>query len=57
MYRRIISHDTKKDPKFEERPSFCLKTDKRNLANYNASNGKSKNVHFDWLLLQKVCNV
>ena len=30
-YRRIISHYTKKDPNFEEKLTFCLKNDIRNL--------------------------
>ena len=39
---------------FEENLAFCLKNDVRNLANFNASSGKSENFHFDGLLLQKV---
>ena len=37
--------------------TFCLKNDTRNLANFNASSGKSENLRFDGLLLSKVCNV
>ena len=41
----------KKDPHFEEKLTFCLKNDMRNLVNFNASSGKSENLHFDVLLL------
>ena len=41
----------KSDPNFEEKLTFCLKNDMRNLVNFNASSGKSENVHFDVLLL------
>ena len=51
MYRRIISHDTKKDPNFEENLIFYLKNGISNLVNLNATNEKSENLHFDWLLL------
>ena len=47
----------KKDPNFEEKANFYLKIDMRNLVNFNLSSGKSENVHFDWLLSRKVCNV
>ena len=50
-HRRIISHDTEKIPNFEEKLTFCLENDMRNLVNFNASSGKSENVHFDGLLL------
>ena len=43
--------DTKKDPNFEEKLIFGLKNDLRNLVNFNPSSGKSKNFHFDGLLL------
>ena len=39
------------DPNFEEKWTFCLKNDMRNLLNFNASSGKSENFHFDVLLL------
>ena len=52
-YWRMISHDTEIWSKL----SFCLKNDMRNLMNFNASSGKSKNFHFDVLILKKVCNV
>ena len=41
----------KSDPNFEEKLTFCLRNDKRNLVNFNASSRKSKNLHFDGLLL------
>ena len=43
----------KKVPKFEEKLTFCLKNDMRNLVNFNPSSGKSENLNFDGLLLQK----
>ena len=45
------------DPYFEEKFTFCLKNDMRNLVNFNSSSGKSENVHFDGIFLTKVCNV
>ena len=42
------------DTKFEEKLTFGSKTDMRNLVNFNASTGKSENVHFDVLILSKV---
>ena len=47
----------KTDPNFEEKLSFCLKNNMKNLVNFNSSNGKSENLNFDRLLLSKVCNV
>ena len=47
----------KKDPNFEEKLSFYLKYDMRNLLNFNQSSGKSENMYFDELCLWKVCNV
>ena len=41
----------KKDPNFEEKMTFCLKSDMRNLVNSNPSSGKTENLHFDGLLL------
>ena len=41
----------KKDPNFEEKLTFCLKNDMRNLVNFKLSSGKSENLHFDGLLL------
>ena len=40
-YRRIISHDTGKDPHFKERLTFCLKNGMRNMVNFNPNSGKS----------------
>ena len=45
----------KSDPNFEEKQTFCLKNDMRSLVNFNASSEKSENLHFDGLLLLKVC--
>ena len=39
------------DPNFEEKLTFCLKNDMRNLVNFNQNSGKSENLHFDGLLL------
>ena len=47
----------KSDPNFEEKLTFCLKNDVRNLVNFNASSGKSENLHFHGLCLLKACNV
>ena len=47
----------KKDPNFEEKLTFCLKNDMMNLVNFTPSSRKSENLHFDGLLLWKVCNV
>ena len=48
----------KNDPNFEDKRTFCLKNDMRNLVNFNPSNGKSENLHFNGLLLLwKLCNV
>ena len=41
----------KSDPNFEEKLTFCLKNNMRNLVNFNASCRKSENLHFDGLLL------
>ena len=46
----------KSDPNFEEKLTFCLKNDKRNLVNFNTSSGKSENLHIHGLLLPKVSN-
>ena len=57
-YRRIIFHDTqKKIQNFDKKLTFYLKNDMRNLVNFTLSSGKSKNLHFDEPVLQKVCNV
>ena len=47
----------KSDPHFEEKLTFCLKNDMRNLMNFNLGSGKSENLHFDGIFLSKVCNV
>ena len=47
----------KSDPNFEEKPTFCLKNDMRNLTNLNSNSGKSENLYFDGIFLPKVCNV
>ena len=47
----------KSDAKFEEKLTLVSKNDMRNLVNFNASSGKSENMHFDELVLLKVCNV
>ena len=44
----------KSDAKFEEKLTLGSKNDMRNLVNFNASSGKSENLHFDVLLLSKV---
>ena len=43
----------KSDAKFEEKLTLGSKNDMRNLVNFNASSGKSENLHFDVLLLLK----
>ena len=39
------------DVKFEEKLTLGSKNDMRNLVNFNASSGKSENLHFDVVLL------
>ena len=39
------------DAKFEEKLALGFKNDMTNLVNFNASSGKSENLHFDVLLL------
>ena len=41
----------KSGKKFEEKLTPGSENDMKNLANFNASNGKSENLHFDVLLL------
>ena len=41
----------KSDAKFEEKLTLGSKNDMGNLMNFNASSGKSGNLHFDVLLL------
>ena len=47
----------KSDAKFEEKLTLGSKNDMRNLMNFNASSGKSENLHFDVLLLSIVYKV
>ena len=47
----------KSDAKFEEKLGLGSKNDMKNLENFNASSSTSGHLHFDGLLLQKVCNV
>ena len=44
----------KSDVKFEEKLTLISKNDMRNLVNFNASSGKSDNLHFDMLLSPRV---
>ena len=39
------------DARFEEKLTLGPKNDIRSLVNFNASSGKSENLHFDVLLL------
>ena len=43
----------KSDAKFEEKLALGSKNDMRNLVNFNASSGKSENLHF--VVLEEVC--
>ena len=45
------------DPNSEEKLIFCMKNGMRNLMNFNSSNEKSENLHFDGIFLSKACNV
>ena len=44
----------KSDAKFEEKLALAFKNDMMNLVNFNASSGKSENLHFEVLLLSIV---
>ena len=44
----------KSDAKFEEKLTLGSKNGMRNLVNFNASSGKSENLHFHVLRLSKV---
>ena len=44
----------KSDVNFDEKLTLGFKNDMMNLVNFNASSGKSDNLHFDMLLLLKV---
>ena len=41
----------KRDPNFEEKLTFSMKNDRRNLVNFNPSSRKSVNLDYDGLLL------
>ena len=56
-YRRVISNVTGDNAKFEEKLTLCFENDMTNLVNFNASSGKSENLHFDALLLSKTHQV
>ena len=45
------------DAKFEEKLTLGFKIQIKNLVNFNASSGKSANLHFDLLLLSITCKV
>ena len=45
------------DAKFEEKLALVSKNDMRNLINFNATSGKSENLHFDVLLLSTAFEV
>ena len=47
----------KSDAKSEEKLILDFKNDMMNLVNFNASSGKSENLHFDVLLLSIAYNV
>ena len=47
----------KSDAKFEEKLTFCLENDMRNLANFHQSTRKSQNWNFGKILLSQVENV
>ena len=47
----------KGEAKFKGKPKCGLKNDIRNLVNFHASSKKSKNLHFDGLLLSKAFTV
>ena len=47
----------KSDPNFEEKLTFCLKSDMKNLMNFNSSSRKSENLHSDGIFFSKVFNV
>ena len=47
----------KSDVKFDGKLTLGSKSDMRNLVNFTANSGKSKNLHFAVLLLLKRCYV
>ena len=44
----------KNDVKFKEKLTLGSKNDLRSLVNFNASSGKSENLHFDVMLLLSI---
>ena len=46
----------KSDAKFQENLTLGSKNDMRNLVDFNASRGKSENLHFDVLFCQQHIN-
>ena len=57
VQKSYLSRHQKKDSNFEEKLTFYLKNDLRNLVNFNMMSEKSEKLHFYGLLLLKVCNV
>ena len=53
-YRRVSLMTLKSDVKFGEKLTIASKNDMRNSVDFNASCGKSENLHFHVLLLSKV---
>ena len=47
----------KSDENFEQKLTLGSKNDMGNLVNFNASSGKSENLHFDVLPLPIACKV
>ena len=47
----------KNDGKFEEKLTFCLENDMKNLADFHQSTQKCQNWNFDGVLLSKLENV
>ena len=45
----------KGDAKFKGKLTCSLKNNLKNLVNFHASSQKSKNLHFDQILLSKAC--
>ena len=45
------------DAKFEEKLTFGLKNNIKNLANFHQSTCKSENGDFDWIFSSKVENI
>ena len=44
----------KSDAKFEKKLTLDFKNDMKKLVNFNASSGKSENLHFDAVLLLSI---